>query len=124
MRRFVVILGAATAVLMVSSPAYAFAHDRVANPYLHAVLDALTLAVVSAPLWTALLWGTKRRLGLLLALVAAVQLPVAVIGFTPIASPALHIGLSVTALALTCFSLWYVHRAPVAHRVAAAKRIS
>ncbi|HET6214277.1 MAG TPA: hypothetical protein VFE14_15540 [Micromonosporaceae bacterium] len=109
MRRLAVILGTVAAVLAVSTPAYAFAHDRVHNTYLHAVLDVLTLAVVSAPLWTAYLWGGRRR-GLLLALVAVVQVPVAVIGFVPIVNPLLHLGALLTALALTGFSLGYARR--------------
>src|SRR5437016_2584252 len=110
MRRLAVVLGGVLAALAISSPASAFAHDRVRNPYLHAVLDVLTLAVASAPLWTAYLWGGRRR-GLLVALVGAVQLPVAVVGFTPIADPAVHTVLLAGALTLTAGALWYVRRA-------------
>ncbi|PZM96388.1 MAG: hypothetical protein DIU79_05165, partial [Actinobacteria bacterium] len=60
-------------MLAVAAPASAFAHDRVTNPVLHAVFDVLSLAVVTAPLWTAYLWGGRRR-GLLLALGTVVQL--------------------------------------------------
>jgi hypothetical protein len=60
MRRAALIAGTAFAVLAVSSPSYAFAHNAVKNPWLHAVLDVLTLAVVSAPLWTAYVWGGGR----------------------------------------------------------------
>lgn len=110
MRRIAVVLGVVAAALAVSSPAYAYAHDRVANPYLHTLLDVLTLAVATSPLWTAYLWGASRR-GLLLALVAVVQVPVAVIGFVPIASPVVHLAASGGALGLTVLSLWFVHRA-------------
>jgi hypothetical protein len=39
-----------------------------------------------------------------------VQLPVAVIGFVPTASPWLHLAAFGLALGLTGFSLWYVRR--------------
>jgi len=104
------LVGGLIAGVAVSSPAYAFAHDRVSNPYLHAVLDVLTLAVVSAPLWTAYLWGGQRR-AYLIGLVALIQLPVAVIGFTPILNPTLHATALVLALAVTAAAIWYVRRA-------------
>lgn len=110
MRRVLVLSGLIAGILLVASPAQAFAHNQVINPYLHTALDALTLAVVTAPLWTAYLWGAHRR-GLLLGLVAVVQLPVAVIAFQPPASPVLHAALLVTALGLTCGSLAVVRRA-------------
>ena len=93
----------------VAAPASAFAHNRVHNAALHAVVDGLTFAVVTAPLWTAYLWVARRR-GALLRLVAVVQVPAAVIGFVPMASPGLHVGLLVSALALTGSSLWLVRR--------------
>lgn len=99
----------------VSSPAYAFVHDRVVNPYLHAVLDVLTVAIVTAPLWTAYLWGGAYR-GWLVGLIALVQIPVAVVGFIPIVDPALHAVALVTALVLTATSLViarYAARRPV-----------
>ncbi|SDZ06657.1 hypothetical protein SAMN05444365_105139 [Micromonospora pattaloongensis] len=109
MRRLAVILGGVMAALWVAAPASAFAHDKVTNPAAHAALDVLVLAVVTAPLWTAYLWGGRRR-GLLLALVAVVQLPVAVIAFVPIVHPAVHaVGLTV-ALGLTIASLVSVRR--------------
>jgi hypothetical protein len=88
----------------------AFFHNHVTNPYAHAVLDVLTLAVATAPLWTAYFWGVRRR-GLLLALIAIVQLPVAVIGFVPAVDPILHAITFVGALTLTGFSLATVRRA-------------
>lgn len=97
------------AVLWVAAPASAFAHDRVHNTYLHAVLDVLTLAVVTSPLWTAYLWGGRRR-ALMMALVAVVQVPVAVIAFVPIVNPVIHAVSLVGALGLTAFSLVYVRR--------------
>ena len=77
-------------LVLVASPASAFAHNAVHTAWLYTLLDVLTLAVVTAPLWTAWLWGARRR-GLLLALIAVVQAPVAVIGFVPIATPWLHL---------------------------------
>lgn len=109
MRRIITVVGIAAGLLLVAAPASAFAHNKIQSPVLHAVLDGLTLAVVSAPLWTAYLWGSRRR-GPLIALVAAVQVPVGVIGFVPIANPWLHGATLLTALALTALSLLAVHR--------------
>jgi hypothetical protein len=108
-RRVSIVVGVTLAVLAVAAPASAFAHDRVTNPVLHAVFDVLSLAVVTAPLWTAYLWGGRRR-GLLLALVTVVQLPVAVIAFVPIPNPVLHSIALVVALSLTVAALIYVRR--------------
>jgi len=109
MRRAVIFSGTVLAVLGVSSPSYAFAHNAVTNPVWHAALDVLTLAVVSAPLWTVYAWGGRRR-GALLALIGLVQLPVAVIGFVPIANPVLHTVLFTFALAVTLASIVSVRR--------------
>ena len=104
MRRAAVVLFLVLAGLWVASPASAFAHNAVHDPVLHTVLDGLTLLVASAPVWTALLWSGGRR-RLLAALIGIVQIPVAIIGFVPIASPYLHLTLFVLALALTAASL-------------------
>jgi hypothetical protein len=109
MRRVNTVTSMVVGMLLIAAPASAFAHNRVHNPYLHAILDVLTLAVVSAPLWTAYLWGGRRR-GLLIALVVGVQLPVAVIGFVPIVEPWLHGVALVVAFALTGLALWSVSR--------------
>ncbi|MFC0533815.1 hypothetical protein [Phytohabitans kaempferiae] len=109
MRRLAVILGGVAAALWVSAPASAFAHDKVTSPVLHTVLDVLVLAVVTAPIWTAYLWGGRRR-GLLMTLVAVVQVPVAVIAFVPIVHPVVHAVAFVTGLGLTAASLLYVRR--------------
>jgi len=122
MRRLAVIIGGVAAALWVSSPASAFAHDKVRNPTLHAILDVLVLAVVTAPVWTAYLWGGRRR-GLLVALVAVVQVPVAVIAFVPIVHPLVHAVAVVTGLCLTAASLLYVRRTvPAGARPARAHR--
>jgi hypothetical protein len=113
MRRLVTVVAGTAAVLFVAAPASAFAHTNVTNPYLHAALDVLTLAVVTAPVWTAYFW-TGRRLALA-ALVAIVQLPVAVIGFTRIIDPIWHGVALVAALSLTLFSLVTVRRLATAH---------
>lgn len=110
MRRFAVVLGVTAVILWVAAPASAFAHARVQNTYLHAVLDLLTLGVVTAPMWTAFCWGGTHRL-LLLMLVGVVQVPVALIAFVPILHPAIHAGALVTALVLTGASLYLVRRA-------------
>lgn len=118
MRRSAVPLALAALTLLIATPAYGFAHDRVTRPWLHAVLDVLSLAVVTAPLWTAYLWGGRRR-GLLLALVAVVQLPVAVIAFTPILAPVPHALALTAALLVTATAILVVRRtaAPAAEPV-------
>jgi hypothetical protein len=104
MRRAAVVLALVLAGLWIASPASAFAHNAVHNPALHTLLDGLTLLVVSAPVWTALLWsgGSRWRLA---ALIGVVQIPVAIIGFVPIANPYLHLTLFGIALGLTAVSL-------------------
>jgi hypothetical protein len=113
MRRSAVFAAVFAATLWIAAPAQAFAHNRVHNPTLHAVLDGLTLLVASAPVWTALLWRGQRR-WLLAALIAVVQIPVAVIGFVPILDPMLHLALFALALGLTGYSLHLVRREPQA----------
>ena|SRR5947209_1084717 len=93
---------------MVASP-LAFFHNNVHNPYIHGVLDVLTLAVATAPLWTSYFWGGRRR-GVLLALIGVVQLPVAVIGFVPAVDPVIHAATFLGALGLTAVSLAVVRR--------------
>jgi hypothetical protein len=109
MRRAAVLLALVVAGLWIATPAQAFAHNNVHNTTLHAVLDALTLVVVSAPVWTALLWSGGNR-WLLAALVAVVQIPVAVVGFVPIVDPYLHLALFVIAVAMTGLSLRLVRQ--------------
>lgn len=104
MRRAAALTAILVASLWFASPAQAFAHNAVHDPVMHTVLDALTVVAVSAPVWTVLLWGRANRWWLA-ALVAVVQLPVAVIGFVPIANPAIHLALFLVALALTAVSL-------------------
>ncbi|HWS35730.1 MAG TPA: hypothetical protein VN408_23690 [Actinoplanes sp.] len=111
MRRTAVILGTLAAALWVAAPAQAFAHNAVHNATLHAILDGLTLLVATSPIWTALLWRGERRWWLA-TLIAVVQLPVAVIGFVPIADPTLHLFLFATALTITGVSLKIVRREP------------
>ncbi|MEV0644368.1 hypothetical protein AB0I28_03805 [Phytomonospora sp. NPDC050363] len=115
MRRVALILGAVLTVLAVSSPAQAYAHDRVANPAMHAVLDVLTLAIVTAPLWTAYFWGKERRT-LMLALMGIVQIPAAVFAFVPIPDPVLHVVALSAGLTVTATSIWYVRAAARARR--------
>jgi hypothetical protein len=103
--------------------AVAFYHNNVHNPYAHAVLDVLTVAVATAPLWTAYFWGGRRR-GLLLALVGIVQLPVAVVGFVPFVNPWLHAVSFVGALTLTGFSIAAVRRVARQERAAASAPVT
>lgn len=114
MRRAATVLGTTLTLLAVSAPAYAFAHDRVTNPYLHAALDVLTLAVVTAPVWTAFTWARGRRSAWLVVLISLVQLPAGVLAFVPIRDPALHTLALLASLVLTVSSIVYVRRAPVA----------
>ena len=113
MRRLATVVAAAAAALWIAAPASAFAHANVVNPYLHTALDVLTIGVVTAPLWTAYLWAGRRLP--LLALVAIVQLPVAVLGFAQILDPFWHATALVAALTLTLFSLVTVRRLATAH---------
>jgi hypothetical protein len=110
MRRAATITATALSLLFISVPAYAYAHDRVTNPYLHAALDALTLAVVTAPIWTAFLWARGRRAAGLVALITLVQIPSAVLAFAPIPDPVLHAVALVTSVAITATSIVYVRR--------------
>ncbi len=104
MRRVAAVAGILLLSLWVATPAQAFAHNAVHNANLHALLDGLTLLLVSAPVWTALLWSGGSRWWLA-GLIAIVQVPVAVIGFVPIANPVVHLTLFTLALALTAVSL-------------------
>lgn len=123
MRRASAVAALVLAALWVAAPAQAFAHNAVHHATLHAVLDGLTLAVASAPIWTALLWrGSRRRL--LAVLVAIVQIPVAIIGFVPIVNPWLHLTLFALALGLTGASLHAVRRGPAPAPAAAAASAS
>jgi hypothetical protein len=109
MRRLALMTGIALAVLSTSTPAQAFFHSAVTNVYLHAALDLLTFALVTAPILTAYLWAGRRR-GMLIALVALVQLPVAIAGFVPIINPVLHLAMAMTAVGLTAATLVWVRR--------------
>jgi hypothetical protein len=122
MRRAAVVVPLVLAALWVAAPAQAFAHNAVHSPALHAVLDGLTLLVVSAPVWTALLWGGGHRWWLA-GLIAVVQVPVAIIGFVPIADPVVHLTLFGLALGLTAVALRVARTQPVARtrRMPAAK---
>ncbi|HZE37425.1 MAG TPA: hypothetical protein VE172_01310 [Stackebrandtia sp.] len=113
MRRNAVVittLAATIAAVSFATPAYAAFHDRVKNPYLHSLLDVLTLAIVASPLWTAWLWGSYRRRGLI-ALIAVVQIPVAVFSFVPIADPILHAVALALSITITTTAICYVRRA-------------
>lgn len=110
MRRAATVLGTTLTLLAVSAPAYAYAHDRVTNPYLHSLLDVLTLAVVTAPIWTAFTWARGRHTAWLITLIAMVQVPAAVLAFVPIANPILHAVALVTGLGVTASSIVYVRR--------------
>jgi hypothetical protein len=110
MRRVAAILGTTVGLLAISAPAYAYAHDRVTNPFLHAVLDLLTLAVLTAPVWTAFQWARGKRSLWLAGLIAGVQLPAGFLAFVPIADPVLHTLALLTSLAVTVASIVYVRR--------------
>jgi hypothetical protein len=115
MRRAAVVLALVLAGLWIASPASAFAHNAVHNPYMHSLLDGLTLLVVSAPVWTALLWSGRRVL-------LAALIGVAIIGFVPIANPYLHLTLFGIALGLTAVSLRVVRGQARAAAVAPGHR--
>jgi hypothetical protein len=122
MRRAAAVLALVLAGLWITTPAQAFAHNAVHNSALHALLDGLTLVVVSAPVWTALLWSGGSRWWLA-ALIAVVQIPVAIIGFVPIANPWLHLTLFTVAIALTAVSLRVVRQQARAAAAAAPVKL-
>ncbi|GAB4006932.1 hypothetical protein GCM10029992_59230 [Glycomyces albus] len=62
-RRLAFVTTVAAVLVATASPAMAFQHDRVANPVLHAFLDIAGIAIVAAPVWTALLWGPGAASG-------------------------------------------------------------
>ncbi|MEV6633203.1 hypothetical protein AB0M54_20885 [Actinoplanes sp. NPDC051470] len=105
MRRAAVVIPLVVAALWFAAPAQAFAHNAVHSPALHAVLDGLTLIVVTAPVWTAVLWSPRASRWWLAGLIAVVQIPVAIIAFVPIDSPVVHLVLFAIALTLTGVSL-------------------
>jgi hypothetical protein len=119
MRRVALVLGTSLGLLAISAPAQAFAHNRVTNPYLHAVLDVLTLAVVTAPIWTAFTWHRGSHTRFMLALIALIQIPVAVIAFVPIPNPIVHAIALFSGLGITVSSIIYVRRSARAEPVAA-----
>lgn len=109
-RRLAFVATFAAMIVSVSSPAMAFQHDRVQNPVVHWALDIAILAIVVAPIWTALLWGRGRSKWLLAALIAFVQLPVAVLGFSPTASALFAGGGLFLGLAITTAAIWHTRR--------------
>jgi hypothetical protein len=113
MRRILAMGIAVTAILLIAAPASGYFHQSVQNPVLHWVLDVLTLAVVTSPLWTIYAWGGQRR-PLLYALVCVVQLPVAVLAFLPMEDPALRLAALMFGLGMTATSIAMVRisRAP------------
>ncbi|MFG1604609.1 hypothetical protein [Actinoplanes sp. NPDC049265] len=118
MRRAAVVVPLILAALWVAAPAQAFAHNEVHSPALHAVLDGLTLIVVTAPVWTVVLWSRGNK-WLLAGLIAVVQIPVAVIAMMPIDNPVVHLTLFALALALTAISLRIARVGPAAGSVRA-----
>ncbi|GAB3649971.1 hypothetical protein [Glycomyces tarimensis] len=117
-RRLAFMATVAGMLVAVASPAAAFQHDRVHNPVLHAFLDIASLAIVVAPIWTALLWGSGRSKWPLVALIGAVQVPVAVLAFVPEASHALKGGGLAIGLAVSVAAIVYTRRAARAERAA------
>ncbi len=123
MRRVATVLVTTLGLLAISAPAYAYAHDRVTNPYLHAALDVLTLAVLTAPVWTVFAWVRGKRSLWLAALIAGVQVPAGVLAFVPIADPVLHTLAVLASLAVTVTSIVYVRREAL-HREVVARTIT
>ncbi|GIJ47690.1 hypothetical protein Val02_45760 [Virgisporangium aliadipatigenens] len=79
------------------------------------LLELLTVGAVTAPLWTVFLWGT-RAYRFLFALVVLVQAPVAVVGFYPPPSAALHLLVLAGGLLISVLSIFLIRpstKAPV-----------
>lgn len=120
-RRLVFVTTVAAVLVATASPAMAFQHDRVANPALHAFLDIAGIAIVAAPVWTALLWGAGRSKWLLAGLIGLVQVPVAILAFAPAASHTFKgYGLAI-GLAVTISAIAYTRLAARSDEVAAAQ---
>lgn len=120
-RRLAFVATVAGMLVAVASPAMAFQHDRVHNPVLHAFLDIASIAIVVAPVWTALLWGSGRSKWLLAAIIGVVQVPVAILAFVPEASHALKGAGLVLGLAISIAAIVYTRRAAKAEKKAAAQ---
>jgi hypothetical protein len=116
-RRLAFAATVAAMLVSLSSPALAFQHDRVQNPVVHWALDIAILAIVVAPIWTALLWGRGRSKWLLVGLIAVVQVPVAILGFSPGASALFAGGGLFLGLAITIAAIVYTRRAARLERV-------
>jgi uncharacterized membrane protein len=116
-RRLAFITAAVAVFLAAASPAMAFQHDRVSNPLLHWALDIASLAVVVAPVWTAVLWARGRDKWLLAAVVGAVQAPVAILAFVPAVSHGLKGAGLVLALSITVAAIVYTRRAALERAV-------
>jgi hypothetical protein len=88
------------------------------------MLTVLTVAVVTAPVWTLFLWGGQHR-WLMIPLVAGVQLPLAGAALLPTIDPLLHLAAVFGALSLTWLALASVHLAagPRTNRQAAATSV-
>lgn len=110
MRRTAIVLGTFLGSMAISAPAYAFAHNAVTNPYWHALLDVVTLAVVTAPIWTAFSWHRGSHSRLMLALIALIQIPAGVLAFVPIPNPVLHTAALLASIGITVSSIVYVRR--------------
>jgi hypothetical protein len=113
MRRAAVLVPLVLAALWFAAPAYALAPDDPISPSLHPLLDGLTLIVVTAPVWTVVLWSRGNK-WLLAGLIAVVQIPVAIIAFVPIANPVVQLALFAVALTLTATSLRITRTHPAA----------
>ncbi|GAA2284826.1 hypothetical protein GCM10009853_044470 [Glycomyces scopariae] len=123
-RRLAFVATVAAMIVAVSSPAMAFQHDRVHNPVLHWTLDIATLAIVVAPIWTALLWGRGQNKWLLVGLIAIVQVPVAILGFSPGASALFAGGGLFAGLAVTTAAIVYTRRATRLESAQAQARVA
>jgi hypothetical protein len=125
MRRISLLAPIGLAALLFLTPLHRIIHPEIDSPLPHAALDAVTVAVLTAPLWTFAHWGTRRRVQLG-ALIGIVQLPAAVVALSPVGDFALRLAAMVFALGLTWVALGYTRltatRPPRAARAAVPAR--
>jgi hypothetical protein len=125
MRRIAFLAPIGLAALLFLTPLHRVIHPEIDSPLPHAALDAVTLAVLTAPLWTFVHWGASHRVQLG-ALIGIVQLPALALAVWPVGDFALRLAAMVFALGLTWVALGYTRltatRPPRAVRAAVPAR--
>jgi hypothetical protein len=113
MRRNLLLAPIGLAALLFLTPIHRIIHPQIDSPLLHAALDVLTLAALTAPLWTLAFWGPGHR-AQLGALIGIVQLPAVALGMWPGGDFAVRLAILVFAVGLSWVTLGF-------HRIAVAR---